>query len=157
MPHWCHFIQAFETAFLYYSRSVLFKCANNLGSVYPKPLGHKIYETKFLILVSFIPPSLPSPPIFFFCNHFNFLFDAQNLLLVNVAVISLSQSPVNCMSSKVERYLMHKVNYRYYCHILAWNLFSCLKELDGLLSQVQGDVRIFKIACFLENFIGTND
>jgi len=76
--------------------------------------------------------------------------------MMNVAMISLYQSPINCMSSKMEGYLMHKVNYHYYCHFLAWNLFSCLKEFDGLPSQGL-DVRIFKIACFLENSIGTND
>ena len=81
-------------------------------------MGHKIYEMKFLTLVSFIPP-----PICFFSNHFHFSFDAQNLSLVNVA-ISLYQSPVSCMSSKMEGYLMHKVNYHYYCHFLAWNCLA---------------------------------
>jgi len=52
------------------------------------------------------------------------------------------------MSSKMEGSLTHKVNYHYCCHFLAWNLFSSLKELDSLPSQGQGDVRIFKIACF---------
>lgn len=61
---------------------------------------------------------------------------------MNVAMISLYQSPFNCLNSKMEGYLMHKVNYHYYCRFLAWNLFSCMKELDGLSSQGQGDVAL---------------
>jgi hypothetical protein len=53
----------------------------------------------------------------------------------------------------VDGYLTHKVNYHYCYNFLAWNLFRCLKELDSLSSQGQGDVRVFKIACFLENFL----
>ena len=142
-----------EGNLLYCSWSVLFKCINDSGSVFLKPLDHRIYKTKFLTLVSFIPPT---PQLSFSLITLTF-FDAQNLSLVTLAMLSLYQSPVNCRSSRVEGNFAHKVNYHYSCHFLAWNLFSHLKELDSFPSQGQGDVWILKIACFLENFIGTND
>jgi hypothetical protein len=41
--------------------------------------------------------------IFYFPNQFNFFFDAQ-ILLVNVAMLSLYHSPVNCRSTEQMAY-----------------------------------------------------
>jgi len=54
--------------------------------------------------------SLFYSPILYFCNHFNLCFDAENLLLVTVAMVSLYQSPLNCKSRKVVDSFRHKVN-----------------------------------------------
>ena len=47
------------------------------------------------VRVSFVsvPPPLPNQ-FFFFYNYFNFFFDAQNLVQVTVAILSLYHSPV---------------------------------------------------------------
>jgi hypothetical protein len=80
--------------------------------------------------------SRPLPPRFYFFNHFNFFFEAQNLL-VNVSMLLLCQSPVNCRSRKVEGNFMHIV-YRYCCHFTGLELVN-LPELRALSSQGQGN------------------
>ena len=109
----------------------------NFDSIYPNCLDRRVYDTKIPTSVSFsfifsLPPLSPTPLFF---NHFNFFFDAHSLLLVNVGLLSLYQSPVNCRSRKVEGNFMHKVNNHYCHHFQAWNLYSYMKELDGLPFQ----------------------
>jgi len=60
---------------------------------------------------------LPYFSISYFPDLFNFFFDAQTILLVNVRTLSRYQSPVNCRSRKVKGTFAHKVNDRYYCHL----------------------------------------
>ena len=144
------------------------KRTNNSGSVSTNALDRKIYKTEFptLQLQFLSTPLTPTstttpitPPIFYFPYHFHFFLDTQHLELVTTAVLSrcvLSrcQSPVTCRSRIVGRNFTHKVNYRCYCHCQTWNLYSLLKELDGLPSQWRGDGWIHQIACLLENYIG---
>jgi hypothetical protein len=100
---------------------VLFKNTINFGSVYPNRWDRRNYETKFLTHGSFLCLSIKLPlPYFlisYFPNQFNFFFNAQTILLANVAILSRYQSPVKCRSRKLEGNFTHKVNYRYYCHL----------------------------------------
>ena len=89
MPHRSHFVQAFEIA--------LFSIRSN-GTHYYSQFWFCFFEIIWIVeftrqnyrhkLVSFF------PTIFYFSIRFNFIFDAQNLLLVTVAMLSLYQSPV---------------------------------------------------------------
>ena len=74
-----------------------------------------------------------------------------------VAMLSRYQSPVNCRKRNVKENFTHKVNYRYYCHFQAWNLYSSLKELGDLRSQGRGDGKTLKIAYLMENYSGTDN
>jgi len=58
-------------------------------------------------------------------------FEAQNLLLVILVMLSICRSPFNCSIRKVEGNFTYKVNNRYCCQFQARNLRSYLKELDG--------------------------
>ena len=58
-------------------------------------LDRRVYEIKFRTLVSFL------FSIFCLSSHFNPYFDAQNILFVIVAMLSLCNSP-NCRSISVE-------------------------------------------------------
>jgi len=134
------------------------KRTNNFDSVSPNGLDRKIYKTKFPTLqLQALPPPHPTPPRPFSISHitFTFFFDTQHLVLVTIAMLSRYQSPVTCRSRRVETNFTHKVNYRYYCHFQAWNLYRYPKELEGLPSQWQGDGWILQIAYLLENYIGT--
>ena len=88
---------------------------------FPNRWDRRNYETKFLTHGSFLllPIKLPLPyfSISYFPNQFNFFFNAQTILLANVAILSRYQSLVNCISRKLEGNFKHKVNYRYYCHL----------------------------------------
>jgi hypothetical protein len=136
-----------------YSWYVLFKRAINFGSVFPNCLDRRIYETPTHVRFSFH----FFLRVFNFCNHGNFFFDAHTILFVNVAMSSRYQSPVNCRSRKVEGNFMHKVNYRYHCHLpdLEFTIYTYrhLLELDGLPFQGHGSGWILRIAYFLENYI----
>ena len=101
-----------------YSRYDLFKRNNNFGSVFTNRLDRRIYKTRFPTRQFFF------LQIFYFSKHFNFFFDNQNILLVNVATASLYQSLVNCRSSKIQGNFTQKVNSTDYCHYQAWNLHS---------------------------------
>jgi hypothetical protein len=70
----------------HYSRSVLIKRTNthNFGSVISKSFGSWNLQDKIIDTRQF-----RSPSNFYFSNRFNFLFDAQNLLLVTLAMLSL--------------------------------------------------------------------
>jgi len=67
-----------------------------------------------------------SPAPFYFSNHFTFSFDAQNLLFVTVAMLSLYQS-----RRKVEGNFMYKVDYRY------WFQFPGLQFIYSYLKMVK--------------------
>ena len=95
-----------------YSLNVLFKCTNNFLSICPYHLDGRFYETKIPTYVSFNPPT----PILCFSNHFNVPFDAQDLSLVTVAMLSFYQSPNKCKSRKIEDIFKHKVSNCYYLH-----------------------------------------
>jgi hypothetical protein len=71
-------------------------------------------------------------------------------------MISIYQYQVNCRSI-VEAYLPYKVNYHYSRYYLAWNLLRYLKELDGLPSEGQEDVKSIQNSLIIGIFIGTND
>ena len=133
-PYRCHFVQAFEIVLL------------SIRSVQ----NALIILTLFLQMVwivkftrpnsrhfSFKPSPHPTPPRPFSISHitFTFFFDTQHLVLVTIAMLSRYQSPVTCRSRRVETNFTHKVNYRYYCHFQAWNLYRYPKELEGLPSQ----------------------
>jgi len=91
----------------HYSRSVLIKPTNtrNFGSDFSKSFGSWNLRDKITDIRQF----LFFPLIFSFSNRFNFLFDAQNLLLVTVAMFIAG----------VEGNLTRKINYRYYCYFQA--------------------------------------
>ena len=79
-----------------------------------------------------------SHPPFCFSYDLNFFLDAQNFVLfAPVAMLSLCQSPVNCWNEKVEGKFRHKVN-----------LYSYLKGRDR---------RLFQIACFFDDYVGTDE
>jgi len=66
----------------------------------------------------FLPIKLPLPyfSISYFHNR-SVSSTLKTIMLVNVAMSSRYQSPLNCRSRKVEGNFTHKVNYRYYCHL----------------------------------------
>jgi hypothetical protein len=82
-------VTSFKILKLLYSRSVLFKCTKSLGPVFPNGLDRGIYENKLPTQVSF------HFSIFYSSYHFNFPFDAKNLLFIHHCsrVITL---PVSC-------------------------------------------------------------
>jgi len=76
-------VTSFKLSQSLYSLSVVFKRADNFGSVFTNSLDRRIYQTKF-----------PTLKIF--------------LLFVTVAMLPLYQSPVNCSSRNAEGNFTHK-------------------------------------------------
>lgn len=113
-------------------------------------LDRRNYEISILATFLFSP---------FYISLISLTFSSKfkNLLLVNVAMLSLYQSPVKSSNRKVQENVSHKVNYRYYYHFQDWKLYRYLKELEGLPSQGQGKGWILRITYFLENYSGTDD
>ena len=79
-------ITLFSLTKSFYSRSVSFKCTNNLGSIFTNHLDHRIYDTKFQTHIS-CPFSMC-----YLSYHLNFSFNVQNLLLFMIAAMLLPVS-----------------------------------------------------------------
>jgi len=112
--------------------------------------------------VGFTRPSFRHTPasffsIFYLSNHCNFFFDAQNLLLMTVAMLSLYQSPINCRSRKVEGNFNTRWITITIFNFKAWNLYRVSYDLDSLPTQSKGDCWIFRLAFFLKNYVATDN
>jgi hypothetical protein len=108
-----------------------------------KGLNEPIILVLFLLIVCIIAVTRPNSqhttvpffPSFCFSDQYNIFFDAQNLLLLNVATLSLFHSPGNRRSRVVEVNFTYKVNCCYCCHFQVWNWYSHLKETACLLKD----------------------
>ena len=111
------------------SKSALFKCTNNFGSVFLNRLDRKICDFKFPTQISLL--------FLNFCLPYDFDFSwtfRTFLSFVTVAIFSLYHSPVDCRSSNDRGIFRHKVNYRYSFHFPTLE-FLLPPEITGVWSS----------------------
>jgi len=114
-------VTSFRLSKSHYSPPVLFKSANNFGSVF--------FFFEIVWIAEFARPNSrhKSVSCFFFFPFFYSLialtiYIRSSELFVGDCSHVITLSPVNCRSRKVEGNFTHKVIYRHYCHFQTWKL-----------------------------------
>jgi len=105
------------------SQSVLFEHAKNFSSVFPKPMDHSIYKTKFQNMSAFLFPFSIS------CITLTLPLMLKTFLaFMTIAMLSHYQSPVKCSSRTPKTNFIHQGITVINVIVKAWNIYGYLRR-----------------------------